>query len=122
MVQRIAILTSGGDAPGMNAAIRAATMVAIFKGHQVVGVRHGYRGLIDGELVPLGLQQRTAPRRHPTMEIPKDIGGRSVYDPYCYLFSLPAVLEATKQLLEGQSPLARWRATIFDDLQDVFLL
>jgi 6-phosphofructokinase 1 len=35
---------------------------------------------------------------------------------------LPAVLSATKELLEGQSPLARWRATAFDDLEDVFLL
>jgi hypothetical protein len=35
---------------------------------------------------------------------------------------LPAVLSATKELLEGQSPLARWRATTFDDLEDVFLL
>jgi hypothetical protein len=35
---------------------------------------------------------------------------------------LDVVLDATRELLEGQSPLARWRATIFDDLQDVFLL
>jgi len=35
---------------------------------------------------------------------------------------LPTVLAATKRLLEGQSPLARWRTTAFDDLEDVFLL
>lgn len=50
---RIAILTSGGDAPGMNAAIRAATMVTLALGHEPIGVTHGYRGLIAGELAPL---------------------------------------------------------------------
>ena len=50
---KIAILTSGGDAPGMNAAIRAATVVTLALGHEPVGVRHGYRGLVDGELEPL---------------------------------------------------------------------
>ncbi len=52
---RIGILTSGGDAPGMNAAIRAATVVALAKGHEPIGIRHGYRGLLDGELTPLAL-------------------------------------------------------------------
>src|SRR6266404_2250588 len=47
---RIAILTSGGDAPGMNAAIRAATLLAIARGCEVVGITDGYRGLIDGRL------------------------------------------------------------------------
>jgi hypothetical protein len=37
------------------------------------------------------------------------------------LMPLDVVLDATRELLEGQSPLARWRSTIFDDLQDVFL-
>ncbi|RLB44391.1 MAG: ATP-dependent 6-phosphofructokinase, partial [Deltaproteobacteria bacterium] len=37
----------------MNAAIRAATIVAIAKGHRVLGVRHGYRGLLDGKIAPL---------------------------------------------------------------------
>ena len=45
-MQRIAILTSGGDAPGMNAAVRAATRAAISKGWEVFGVRNGYSGLI----------------------------------------------------------------------------
>ncbi len=51
--QTIAILTSGGDAPGMNAAIRAAALVAIAKGAKVIGVERGYRGLLDGQLRPL---------------------------------------------------------------------
>jgi len=58
----------------------------------------------------------------PPMDLPEGVGARSPADPYCYLIDLPAVLAATQQLLNGQSPLARWRATAFDDLQDVFLL
>ena len=51
--KRLAVLTSGGDAPGMNAAIRATTMVAIAEGWEVFGVQHGYRGLVDGDLISL---------------------------------------------------------------------
>ena len=46
---RIAVITSGGDAPGMNAAIRAVTRTAIAKGHKVYGVYDGYKGLIEGK-------------------------------------------------------------------------
>ncbi|MBR6757362.1 MAG: 6-phosphofructokinase [Bacteroidaceae bacterium] len=48
----IGILTSGGDAPGMNAAIRAVTRAAIFNGFEVKGIYRGYRGLITGEIKP----------------------------------------------------------------------
>lgn len=47
---KIGILTSGGDAPGMNAAIRAAGKCALAEGFQLFGIRRGYEGLIDGEL------------------------------------------------------------------------
>jgi len=53
-MKRIAILTSGGDAPGMNAAIRAVTRRVIFHGGEVFGVRRGYAGLIASDLIPLG--------------------------------------------------------------------
>lgn len=53
-MRRIAILTSGGDAPGMNAAIRAVTRSGLAKGWEVFGVRNGYAGLISGLFVPLG--------------------------------------------------------------------
>ena len=46
-IRRIGINTGGGDAPGLNAVIRAATLAAIDRGWEVVGIRHGYRGLID---------------------------------------------------------------------------
>lgn len=49
----IAVLTSGGDAPGMNAAIRAVTKVAASRDNTVWGVRDGFDGLIDGEFRPL---------------------------------------------------------------------
>lgn len=52
-MSRLAVLTSGGDAPGMNAAIRAIVRTAISHGWDVSGVRHGYAGLIAGEVAPL---------------------------------------------------------------------
>ncbi len=55
-MKRIAVLTSGGDAPGMNAAIRAVVRVGIQAGMQVIGVYHGYAGLIDAEFQPLTLR------------------------------------------------------------------
>jgi 6-phosphofructokinase 1 len=53
-IRRIAVLTSGGDAPGMNAAIRAVVRTGIDRGWEVFGVRHGYAGLISGDLKMLG--------------------------------------------------------------------
>jgi 6-phosphofructokinase 1 len=52
-MKRIAVLTSGGDAPGMNAAIRAVVRTGIARGWEVFGVRHGYAGLIGGDTAPL---------------------------------------------------------------------
>lgn len=51
-IKCVGILTSGGDAPGMNAAIRAVTRAAIFNGIAVKGIYRGYKGLITGEIVP----------------------------------------------------------------------
>jgi len=53
-MKRIAVLTSGGDAPGMNAAIRAVVRVGVARGWEVLGVRRGYAGLLEGDLAPLG--------------------------------------------------------------------
>ncbi|MFH0769186.1 MAG: ATP-dependent 6-phosphofructokinase [Chloroflexota bacterium] len=52
-MKRIAIVTSGGDAPGMNAAIRAVVRTGVDKGWDVIGIRHGYTGLINDNTVPL---------------------------------------------------------------------
>ncbi|MDK2855514.1 MAG: 6-phosphofructokinase 1 [Bacillota bacterium] len=51
---RIGVLTSGGDAPGMNAAIRAVVLQAARRGVEVIGIRRGYEGLLAGEFCPLG--------------------------------------------------------------------
>jgi 6-phosphofructokinase 1 len=53
---RVALLTSGGDAPGMNAALRGAARVGLALGLEVVGIEEGYRGLIDGRLRALDLR------------------------------------------------------------------
>lgn len=57
---RIAVLTSGGDAPGMNAAVRAVVRTGVDLGAAVVGVRRGFAGLMNGDFRPLG---------------PRDVGG-----------------------------------------------
>ncbi len=49
----LAVLTSGGDAPGMNAAIRAVVRAGIFYKKEVFGVHRGYDGLIEGDFTPL---------------------------------------------------------------------
>ena len=49
MQKTIGVLTSGGDAPGMNAAVRAVTRTAIDKGFKVIGIRRGYNGLLNGD-------------------------------------------------------------------------
>lgn len=53
MVRKIGVLTSGGDAPGMNAAIRSVTRIALNNGVEVVGVHDGYRGLLESNFEPL---------------------------------------------------------------------
>lgn len=59
-MKRIGVLTSGGDAPGMNAAIRAVVRAATHHGLEVYGIERGYQGLLDDRLKPLG---------------PRDVGG-----------------------------------------------
>ena len=54
--KKIGILTSGGDAPGMNAALRAATRLALSRGVEVVAINRGYSGLIEGDVKPLGVR------------------------------------------------------------------
>ena len=45
-----AVLTSGGDAPGMNAAVRSVVRTALHKGHSVYGIFHGYEGLMEDHM------------------------------------------------------------------------
>lgn len=53
-IKKIGVLTSGGDAPGMNAAIRAVVRSCAYYKTHCVGIRNGYDGLIDGDMIPLG--------------------------------------------------------------------
>lgn len=53
MIKKIGVLTSGGDAPGMNAAIRAVVRTAIYNGIEVAGVVRGYNGLINGDFIKM---------------------------------------------------------------------
>ncbi|MGT2887262.1 6-phosphofructokinase [Streptococcus didelphis] len=53
-MKRIAVLTSGGDAPGMNAAIRAVVRKAISEGMEVYGINRGYAGMVAGDIFPIG--------------------------------------------------------------------
>lgn len=55
-VKTIAVLTSGGDAPGMNAAVRSVVRTALSKGMQVKGVIRGYNGLIDDDIVDMNIR------------------------------------------------------------------
>ena len=53
MIKKIGVLTSGGDAPGMYAAIRAVVRTALSKGMEVYGIRRGYVGLISGDIIKM---------------------------------------------------------------------
>ncbi len=59
-MKRIAVLTSGGDAPGMNPCIRAVARTALFNGCEVIGIRQGFSGLLSGNWSPMS---------------PRDVGG-----------------------------------------------
>ncbi len=56
VIKRIGVLTSGGDAPGMNAAIRAVVRSALVKNMKVFGVRHGYNGLISDDIEEMNIR------------------------------------------------------------------
>ena len=52
-MKRIGVLTSGGDSPGMNAAIRAVVRGGIYNGMEVFGIKRGFEGLIQGDIIPM---------------------------------------------------------------------
>jgi phosphofructokinase-like protein len=56
---KVGVLTGGGDCPGLNAVIRAVTRRSVTRGHEVVGVREGWLGLVDGRFESLGLREVT---------------------------------------------------------------
>ena len=54
--KRIGVLTSGGDAPGMNAAVRAVTRTAINEGYEVIGFMRGYNGLVNNDYMVMNIR------------------------------------------------------------------
>jgi phosphofructokinase-like protein len=87
------VLTGGGDCPGLNAAIRAIVRGSIAHGHEVIGIRHGWRGLAEDETAPLD-------RRAVAGILPRGgtILGTSSYDPYREEGGVDAVVETTRAL------------------------
>lgn len=87
-MKKIGVLTSGGDAPGMNAVIRAVTRAGISKGMQVMGIRRGYNGLINGDMAELDVRSVS------------DIiqrGGTMLYTARCAEFRYEEGLQKAKQ-------------------------
>ena len=87
-MKKIGVLTSGGDAPGMNAAIRAVVRTAIAKDMEVVGIYRGYNGLINGDIRPL------------TVRSVSDViqrGGTMLYTARCKEFRFEEGLQKAKK-------------------------
>jgi len=57
MAKKVGVLTGGGDCPGLNAVIRAVTRRALTRGHTILGIREGWRGLVDGHFMELGSRE-----------------------------------------------------------------
>lgn len=83
--KRIGILTSGGDAPGMNAAIRSVVRTALARGVEVMGIYRGYRGLIEGDIKPLDMRSVSNIMNH---------GGTMLYSDRCPEFKTEAGMKA----------------------------
>ncbi len=87
-IKTIGVLTSGGDAPGMNAAVRAVVRTAIMRGYNVKGVRRGYNGLLTGDIVDMNLRS--------VSEIIHR-GGTILYTARCLEFKTPEGQEKAAQ-------------------------
>ena len=90
--RRIGVLTSGGDAPGMNAAIRAVTRTAFAQGVEVMGIYRGYSGLISGDIKPLGLRDVSNIINH---------GGTFLYSDRCPEFKTEAGMRRAVEICRG---------------------
>lgn len=92
-MKTLALLTSGGDAPGMNAAIRSVVRVGIARGLELIGILRGYQGLLKGECQALG---------------PRDVsniiqrGGTILHTSRCEDFKTKAGIQKAKENLEQQ--------------------
>jgi 6-phosphofructokinase 1 len=98
-------------------------------GHVVRGGRpSAFDRLLGSRLANVAVRALVAGQSHkmaawmPAVELPEEVGTRSPYDPYCWLVDLGAALVETDNLLRGRSPLARWRAGVFEDIEDALLM
>ena len=87
-MKKIGVLTSGGDAPGMNAAIRAVVRAAIAKDMEVMGIYRGYNGLINGDVKPLSVRSVSDVIQH---------GGTMLYTARCQEFRFEEGLQKAKK-------------------------
>lgn len=110
-VKCVGILTSGGDAPGMNAAIRAVTRSAIYNGMRVKGIYRGYKGLILDEIEEFKTQnvsniiQRggTILKTARCVEFKTPEGRKQAYDKFYHNPAVEGMLEQTeKQVLNNE--------------------
>lgn len=76
-IKTIGVLTSGGDAPGMNAAVRAVVRTGIHKGYRMIGIQRGYNGLLNGECFEMNLRSVSNIIQH---------GGTILYTARCLEF------------------------------------
>jgi 6-phosphofructokinase 1 len=98
-------------------------------GHVVRGGRpSAFDRLLGSRLANVAVRALVAGVSHkmaawmPAMALPEEVATRSPFDPYCWLVDLAAVLAETDNLIAGRSPLARWRAGAFDEIEDALLL
>ena len=87
-MKKIGVLTSGGDAPGMNAAIRAVVRAGIAKGMEVMGIYRGYNGLINGDIEELKVRSVSDTIQH---------GGTMLYTARCKEFRFEEGLQKAKK-------------------------
>ena len=86
-VRRIGVFTSGGDAPGMNAAIRSVVRTAMHMGIECIGIRRGYHGLINGDFIPLDFESVSGLSRR---------GGTMLYSARSEEFKTPEGVEKAR--------------------------
>lgn len=96
----LAVLTSGGDAPGMNAAIRAVAKIAAARGARVIGVEDGYDGLVDGRTRPLTFEAGGALRVDPQVDRSFSIGGTILGSARCARFRTEEGRRAARSTLD----------------------
>lgn len=87
-MKKIGVLTSGGDAPGMNAAIRAVVRTGLSKGMEVMGIYRGYNGLINGDIKNLNVRSVSDVIQH---------GGTMLYTARCKEFRFEEGLQKAKK-------------------------